>query len=128
MAQTIGCLMPLSCNGQKQIKKYQTLKAFSFQSNNPLELLYEYDISHPDSFEVKVDIASLYILNDNYPKAMEYLKRVEQVIINSISKEYLCNYYGLNSSLCLMQKDYEKSLEWCNKSLAIKNMDQNSNF
>ncbi|WP_407399163.1 tetratricopeptide repeat protein [Treponema sp.] len=120
MAQTIGCLMLLSCNGQKQIKKYETLKAFSFQSNNPLELLYEYDISHPDSFEVKVDIASLYILNDNYPKAMEYLKRAEQVIKNSISKEYLCNYYGLNSSLCLMQKDYEKSLEWCSKSLAIK--------
>lgn len=120
ITSTLLPIMFISCNRKKAFIEYEVLKAVSIKENNLFETLIDYDIKHQNTFESKVDIASLYILSENWPKAEEYLKRAEIASKNYYSKEYLCNYYGLKATIYLKNKKFDDSLLWCKKAYSIK--------
>ncbi|MCQ2241445.1 hypothetical protein [Treponema sp.] len=108
-----------SCSGKNQLREYEALKAWGIEKNNLHEILVNHDISHPNNFEAKVDLASLYVLSGDYEKAEEYLRRAEKTKSNSLSSEYLCNYFGLRASFCFVFKKYDEALEWCHKATSM---------
>lgn len=110
----------LSCTKKNQLAEYESIKLLGIQGNRLHQVVYDYDIENPDFFESKVDLISLYVLSNDFEKAWEYLKRAEFLENKSISKEYLCNYYGLKASILLKQKKFDESLSCCRKAMSIK--------
>ena len=113
-------ILLISCKNSEQLADYEALKNMAIQKNNLYQTVYEYDIEHPDFFESKVELVSLCILNNDFENANDFIKRAEVLLKNRISKEYLCNFYGLKASILMNEGNYEESLASVRKANAMK--------
>lgn len=123
----VGALF-FSCSKNNRLEEYEAIKLLGIQNSRLHQAVNEYDIKNPDFFESKVDLVSIFVLSNDFEKAFEYLRRAEVLEPKSVSREYLCNYYGLKASILLKNKNYEESLGCCRKATAMKKTGEKFSF
>lgn len=116
----------LGCSFSNAEKEYEHLisKFGNAESEEIFSLIYEFEIKYPNHFLSKIHLAELFMLQENYISALQYLDRAEKCFQdneNHFSKQDSLKLYSLLSQVNYVLKDYKKAGQYAEKISATNN-------
>ena len=115
----LALLLFSSCQN-KSHKEYQALKNSKLEGQKLFLSINEFEKTHSDHFESKVDLAQYYFLTGDYAKSIEFIIRAESLVAKipktKDNKKLISLMYGTRAEIETVNGNYEKAIQYSKKA------------
>jgi tetratricopeptide (TPR) repeat protein len=114
-------LLLAGCASGRPEREYAQIKASGLSGEALLKELTEFELRNMGHFSAKVDLGTYYVLSGNMERAKDYLRRAQELVSKAPrtpeTRKNTAVMYGSLARIALLQKEYDKSLEYVEKAI-----------